>query len=206
MNTPSFIWLIGLLLLSSPAIYIVGRLARHEDGSAPASRWLALVAVLGAWVPYVFAALENSAGSTASLKIGQVALTMDGLGLLLAGLSLALGTLVVLYSLRYMAHDEGEEKYYAMLVAMIGVMIGLGCATDLFNLWVWFEAMAVTSYLLVAFYKNQSLALEAGVKYLVQSATGSMLVVIGIALVLMQTGTLNLAEIRATATPSAGLV
>lgn len=206
MNTPSFIWLIGLLLLSSPAIYIVGRLARHEDGSAPASRWLALVAVLGAWVPYVFAALENSAGSTASLKIGQVALTMDGLGLLLAGLSLALGTLVVLYSLRYMAHDEGEEKYYAMLVAMIGVMIGLGCATDLFNLWVWFEAMAVTSYLLVAFYKNQSLALEAGVKYLVQSATGSMLVVIGIALVLMQTGTLNLAEIRAAATPSAGLV
>ena len=84
MNTPSFIWLIGLLLLSSPAIYIVGRLARHEDGSAPASRWLALVAVLGAWVPYVFAALENSAGGTASLKIGQVALTMDGLGLLLA--------------------------------------------------------------------------------------------------------------------------
>src|SRR5690606_30657774 len=83
--------------------------------------------------------------------------------------------------------------------------IGLGCATDLINLWVWFEAMAVTSYLLVAFYKNQSLALEAGVKYLVQSATGSMLVVIGIALVLMQTGTLNLAEIRSTATPSAGL-
>lgn len=206
MNTPSFIWLIGLLLLASPAIYIVGRLARREDDSAPAARWLALIAVLGAWVPYVLAVLEYNASGTASLLIGQVALAMDGLGLLLAGLSLALGTLVVLYSLRYMAHDEGEEKYYAMLVAMLGVMIGLGCATDLFNLWVWFEAMAVTSYLLVAFYKNQSLSLEAGVKYLVQSATGSMLVVIGIALVLMQTGTLNLAEIRAVATPSAGLI
>ena len=51
-------------------------------------------------------------------------------------------------------------------------MIGLGCANDLFNLWVWFEAMAITSYLLVAFYREQPASLEAGVKYLVQSAAG----------------------------------
>ena len=55
---------------------------------------------------------------------------------------------------------------------MAGTMIGLGCANDLFNLWVWFEAMAVTSFLLVAFYREQRGALEAGVKYLVQSAVG----------------------------------
>jgi formate hydrogenlyase subunit 3/multisubunit Na+/H+ antiporter MnhD subunit len=90
----------------------------------------------------------------------------------------------------------GEEKYYAMLLAMMGVMIGLGCAGDLFNLWVWFEAMAVSSYLLVAFYREQSASLEAGMKYLVQSALGSVLVLLGIALVLAQTGTLNLDKIR----------
>ena len=77
-------------------------------------------------------------------------------------------------------------------------MIGLGCATDLFNLWVWFEAMAVSSYLLVAFYREQPASLEAGVKYLVQSAAGSVLVLLGIALVLAQTGTLDLAQICAT--------
>jgi proton-translocating NADH-quinone oxidoreductase chain N len=95
--------------------------------------------------------------------------------------------------------ELGEEKYYAMLVAMVGVMIGLGSASDLFNLWVWFEAMAVTSYLLVAFYREQPASLEAGIKYLVQSAVGSVLVLLGIALTLALTGTLNLDDIRATA-------
>src|SRR3990172_998217 len=83
-----------------------------------------------------------------------------------------------------------------MLVAMVGVMIGLGVAADLFNLWIWFEAMAVCSYLLVAFYREQPAALEAGVKYLVQSAAGSTLVLLGIALVLAHSGTLRFEDLR----------
>ena len=126
-------------------------------------------------------------------------LRVDGISLVLAAIALTLGTLVVLYSNRYIAHEENEDKYYAMLVALVGVMIGLGCATDLFNLWVWFEAMAISSYLLVAFYRDQPASLEAGVKYLVQSAVGSVLVLLGIALVLAMTGTVNLLEIRAAA-------
>ena len=59
--------------------------------------------------------------------------------------------------------------------------------------------MAISSYLLVAFYRDQPASLEAGVKYLVQSAVGSVLVLLGIALVLAVTGTLNLAEIRVAA-------
>jgi proton-translocating NADH-quinone oxidoreductase chain N len=56
--------------------------------------------------------------------------------------------------------------------------------------------MAVSSYLLVAFDKEQPASLEAGVKYLVQSAAGSTLVLLGIALVLAQTGTLDIAAVR----------
>ncbi len=96
---------------------------------------------------------------------------MDGLGFLLAAVVLGLGIAVTVFSVRYMQAEEGEEKFYALLVAMVGTIIGLGCAMDLFNLWVWFEAMAVTSYMLVAFYRDQPASLEAGVKYLVQSAS-----------------------------------
>jgi proton-translocating NADH-quinone oxidoreductase chain N len=71
-------------------------------------------------------------------------------------------------------------------------MLGLCTANDLFNLWIWFEAMAVTSYMLVAFYKEQPASLEAGFKYLVQSATGSILVLLGISLVFAARGTLTL--------------
>ena len=83
-----------------------------------------------------------------------------------------------------------------MLLVIIGTMIGLGSARDLFNLWMWFEAMAVSSYLLVAFYRERPASLEAGVKYLVQSATGSVLVLLGVALVLGQVGTLDMEQIR----------
>jgi proton-translocating NADH-quinone oxidoreductase chain N len=55
--------------------------------------------------------------------------------------------------------------------------------------------MAVSSYLLVAFYREQAASLEAGMKYVVQSATGSVLVLIGIAMVLAQTGTLDMTAI-----------
>jgi proton-translocating NADH-quinone oxidoreductase chain N len=89
---------------------------------------------------------------------------------------------------------------------MCGTMVGLGCATDLFNLWVWFEAMAVSSYMLVAFYRQQGASLEAGVKYLVQSAAGSALVLLGIALVFSQTGTTSLAGIRASAGSGSALM
>jgi proton-translocating NADH-quinone oxidoreductase chain N len=105
-----------------------------------------------------------------------------------------------------MAREAGEEKYYALLPAMMAAMIGLGCACDLFNLWVWFEAMAVTSYLLVAFYNRQRGALEAGVKYLVQSAAGSALILLGIALIFAHTGTLDLAAIRTAVTGPAPAV
>ncbi|NLX11698.1 MAG: hypothetical protein GXY36_18790 [Chloroflexi bacterium] len=192
----AFTWMILLPLLAAPVIYLSGRLTKEQAGVA---RWVALLALVLTWIPFALAASDLSADGPQTYTLGQVALRLDDLGLLLAALSLGLGTLVVLYSGPYMAAESGQEKYYATLVANIGVVIGLGCATDLFNLWVWFEALAVSTYLLVAFYHEQPTSLEAGIKYLVQSAVGSALVLLGIALVLGQTGTLNLVEIREAA-------
>src|SRR5512139_2981455 len=189
MNAPMFVWLIGLLLAASPLIYLSGHLGKSQH----VARWTGLAALLAAWVPFGLAARDLLASGTAVFTLGTVSLRFDGLSLLLAAVALVLGTLVVLYSGPYIAADDGQEKYYAMLAAMVGVMTGLGCAADVFNLWVWFEAVAVTSYLLVAFYHEQPASLEAGLKYLVQSATGSVLVLLGIGLVLSQTGTLDLA-------------
>ena len=178
--------LIWLPLLAAPVVYLAGRLAGR-------ARELALLALLATWTPFVI--LVMGKGDAAAFTYGAITLQWDGLSLLLALTALGLGTVVTLYSYAYMADETGTEKYYAMLVAMIGVMIGLGCARDLFNLWLWFEAMAVSSYLLVAFYREQPASLEAGIKYLVQSATGSVLVLLGIALVLAETGTLDLANL-----------
>jgi proton-translocating NADH-quinone oxidoreductase chain N len=56
--------------------------------------------------------------------------------------------------------------------------------------------MAIASYLLVAFYRERPATLEAGVKYLVQSAAGSVLVLLAIALVFGATGQLELDSVQ----------
>jgi proton-translocating NADH-quinone oxidoreductase chain N len=205
MNLPAFLWLILLPAVFAAFAYLVGRLVNR-----PALWYLppaiALVGLVAAWVPFGLAASRLVRGETLEYQFGSVVLRMDGLSLLLSALVLGLGTLVVLYSGPYLSAESGQEKFYAMLLLMIGMIIGLACATDLFNLWIWFEAMAVTSYLLVAFYRQQPASLEAGFKYLVQNAAGSVLVVVGIALVFAATGRLELGQIRSAADSSALLL
>ena len=199
MDLLSFFGMISFPLISSPFVYLSGRLGSREAVLHRRSyvvRGFALLAILSAWIPFVRTLMAFAAGETQEFMFEAILLRVDGISVLVAGTVLTLGTLVILFSGPYMAGEVGEEKYYAMLLAMIGVMIGLACAGDLFNLWVWFEAMAVSSYLLVAFYREQAASLEAGMKYLIQSAIGSVLVLVGIALVLANAGTLDMAGVR----------
>jgi proton-translocating NADH-quinone oxidoreductase chain N len=205
MSIPAFLWLILLPLLASPLVYLGGRIINpRKPGRLP--NLLALVVLGLTWVPFTFAAIDLANGRNLVFTLGSVSLRMDGLGLLLAAIALGLGTFVVLYSGPYLSREDGQEKFYTMLVLMISMVIGLGCATDLFNLWIWFEAMAVTSYLLVAFYRERAASLEAGLKYLVQSAAGSVLIIVGIGLVLATCGSLELSRIQTAAGGSPLLV
>jgi proton-translocating NADH-quinone oxidoreductase chain N len=167
---------------------------------------MALIALAVLWAPFVLVARDFAAAGPAAFTIGSITFRLDGLSVLFAALALALGTLVVLYSGPDMSGAVGQEKYYALLVALVGLLIGLACAADLFNLWICFEAISISSYLLVAGYRAQPLALEASVKYLLQGATASTLAMLGIALVLGQTGTLDLDRIRHAASPSPALL
>jgi proton-translocating NADH-quinone oxidoreductase chain N len=200
VNTNASVWLITLPLAAGPLIYFIGHLGVDRTRPNPRStavRWAAFLVLLSTWLPYVQTVHHVISDGPLAFRFGTIGLQVDGLSLLLAGVALALGTLVALYSGPYIAGEVGEAKYYAMLVLLVGMMIGLGCTHDLFNLWVWFEGMAISSYLLVAFYRERPASLEAGVKYLVQSATGSVLILLGIALVFAQTGQLDLDSIRA---------
>lgn len=199
MTSNAALWLISLPLLMSPVIYLGGRLAVLMPARplrASVGRWGALAVLLIMWAVFAAVALQTDTNTPAELKVGMITLSIDGLSLLMVALTLAIATGVVIYSGAIMSGREGEEKYYAMLMAVSGAMIGLSCTGDLFNLWLWFETMVVSSYLLVAFYRERPPSLEAAVKYLVQSAVGSALVLIGVALVLAQTGSVSLDTIR----------
>ncbi len=203
----AFLLAVGLPILASPVIYLIGRLFERGNPKINVARWLALITLLAdAYFLSIAANAFLESHHDLLVSMGRVSLRLDGVTLLLAVAVLLLGTLVTIFSGPAIAHDKGREKYFALLTAMIGTMIGLGAADDLFNLWVWFECMAICSYILVAFYKDEAGSLEAGVKYLVQSALGSVLVLFGIALVFAGTGTLDLDEIRVVAQPSGMLL
>ena len=209
MNTIIFIWMVAVPISGALLIYLLGRLGVRQ-GILPRRsgvvRWSAFAASLLTWMPFLLAVRDYYEHRAGVFNIEAIWLELDGMSLLIAFIVLLLGTLVILFSGPYMADEMGEEKFYVMLLIMMGVMIGLSCASDLFNLWVWFEAMAVSSYLLVAFYRRQPASLEAGIKYLVQSAVGSVLVLVGIAAVLADVHTLALSQIRLLASPSPTLL
>ena len=104
----------------------------------------------------------------------QAYLVTDYLGVFLGATALLLTGMVAIYSMRYM-HRLNIGKFYALLLIMTAGVVGIGYAGDLFTLYVLFEVMGVASFVLVAFERDEWEPVEAGVKYLVISTTGSLL-------------------------------
>ena len=102
----------------------------------------------------------------------------------------------VLFSVRYMERFTGKALYYSLFLLMLAGMNGVVLTGDLFNLYVFLEVAAISSYALVAF-GCESEELEASFKYLVLGALGSTFALFGVALCYNQTGTLNMAQLAA---------
>ncbi len=104
------------------------------------------------------------------------------------------GFLVTIYSVTYIKRYTTEVKYYCLLMLMIAGMNGVIATGDLFNMYVFLEISAISSYALVAFGLGEE-ELEASFKYLVLGSVGSSFILVGIAFLYSITGTLNLAHL-----------
>jgi proton-translocating NADH-quinone oxidoreductase chain N len=209
MNSNTILlFLVSLPIVTAPIVYLCGRISIRKGQALGMSlaRLFTLIVLLAEICLLVWSLhLALTLGSVASV-VGAITLYFDGVGLIVSTVVLALGLMVTLFSFPYMANSKGEEKFYALLLITIASIIGLGLSFDLFNLWVWFEMMAISTFFLVAFYNDEAPALEAGMKYLVQSATGSALVLFGIAIVFSQTGSTSMADIWQMTTTSGPLL
>ena len=92
--------------------------------------------------------------------------------------------------------DGGEDRLRQASLTLILVAAGSGLALsgDLFNIYVFYELLAVVSYGLIVS-KGTAGSLVATFRYLIISAFGAVLALAGIALVYQATGTLNLAQL-----------
>ncbi|MHC1739584.1 MAG: complex I subunit 5 family protein [Anaerolineaceae bacterium] len=202
------IGLIAIPLVAAPFIYLLGRTSVRKQGvfGMSLAKVLTLLVLLVEGLLLFLGTRVWMTGGTVSTIIGSVLIGLDGIGLIVSAIAVGLGFCVVLFSIPYMAHENGEEKFYALLLILIGSIVGLGCAMDLFNLWVWFELMAISSYFLVAFYNEQPASLEAGFKYLTQSAVGSALVLFGLAMLFSATGSMDFGTLWSTVATGSPIV
>lgn len=186
-----FLAIVALPLVASPIAYLVGRISIRNNKlwGMSLAKIFALAVLVAEMVLVGFGINTAMSSGNFMLTVGSVMLVFDGIGLLISAVVLVLGACAMLFSFRYIRGEKGEEKFYALLLITIGCIMGLSFSYDLFNLWIWFEGMAVSTYLLVAFYNDQPASLEAGFKYLVQSAVGSALVLFGIAVIFSVAGT-----------------
>lgn len=105
---------------------------------------------------------------------------IDPLSVMMAAVAGGIGSLVLLYSVKYMAGQEGLTRYYALVLLFIGSMIGLVFVDNLLVLYFFWEAVGLCSYVLIGFYTKDPKAAKAGIKALVTTRVGDIGFLIGI--------------------------
>ncbi|MEA3494122.1 MAG: NADH-quinone oxidoreductase subunit M [Candidatus Margulisiibacteriota bacterium] len=120
-----------------------------------------------------------------------ISLTIDGLSFFFALMVLGIGLLIVLYSLGIYIF---ARRYYSLLLIALSGILGLVLTRDIFNMYVFFEVLAVASYVLVA-YKHKPRAVKASFKYLIMTEAAWVLFLLAIAILYGLTGSLNMDSI-----------
>ena len=114
-------------------------------------------------------------------------------GVLFSALIALVGLLVSIYALDYI-REGAKELYHVLYLLLLTGATGVVLTGDIFNLFVFFEILCISSYALVA-YLGDKAGIESAVKYLIQGAVGSSLMLIGVGLLYGLFGTLNMAHI-----------
>ncbi len=113
----------------------------------------------------------------------------------LACLISVMGFIVSLYLLKDQTSETPDKFSMLVLLSVMGAT-GIVVTGDIFNMFVFVEIMSISSYALTAIKKDR-LGSEAGIKFLLVGSISSIFLLLGIALIYNQLGTLNLADISA---------
>jgi len=114
-------------------------------------------------------------------------------GVLFSAIIALVGLLVSVYALGYIKGGP-TEKYHMLYLLLLTGATGVVLTGDIFNLFVFFEILCISSYALVAYLRDKA-GIESAAKYLIQGAVGSSFLLIGIGLLYGLFGTLNMADI-----------
>ena len=121
---------------------------------------------------------------------------LDQTSLLMLTVVAAISLLVQVYSLGYMAGDDGFSRYYAFMSLFAWAMMNLTLSNTLLQLYIFWELVGLSSYLLIGFWYKKFSATEAGKKAFVMTRFGDVAFFLGMLLVLVHLGNLSIPEIN----------
>jgi NADH-quinone oxidoreductase subunit L len=180
-------WLILFMpLLSSALIVLFGR------KSAALAATLALAAVWGAFgiaACYLPQALAGDGtwsigGSIVWLDAGgftfEYGYLIDGLSLIMLLVVTGVGGLIHVYSIGYLKGDPGMSRFFACLSLFMFSMLGIVLADNFFQIFIHWELVGVSSYLLIGYYWRKPSAAEASNKAFLTNRVGDFGFMLGI--------------------------
>ncbi len=141
--------------------------------SAPAGNWIDIHAVFTVPLGFVLDQLSK-----------MMLVVVSGVGLL-----------IHIYSLGYMREDPGKSRYFAALSLFIFAMLGIVLANNFVMLFIFWELVGFTSYVLIGHWFERDAAAEAMKKAFLTTRIGDFGFMLGILMVWMTTGSIVFDEI-----------
>ena len=189
MNLP---WLLLLAPLVSAAVITV--LTQKFRGL---SSFISIAAVLFSFVcswlvfirPNVFVPEQTWLDFPGVFHV-PLGLTLDALSKTMLLVVTFVGSLIHIYSLGYMRDDEGKSRYFAALSLFIFAMLGIVLANNFVMLFIFWELVGFTSYVLIGHWFERDTAAEAAKKAFLTNRVGDFGFMVGILMLWAATGSI----------------
>ena len=124
---------------------------------------------------------------TSNVDLGWV---LDPLSAVMLVMVTFVGLLIFIYSVGYMAHDENFTRFFCFLSLFAGGMLTVVIANSILLLFMGWELVGLTSYLLIGFWYQKPSAAAAAKKAFLTTRVGDVFFLLGIVWLFAQTGTL----------------
>ncbi len=192
---------------------LAGVLGTRFGGNRIGRRTTHSLAILGVLISFILSAMTLHSVATegarfnetvyhwmqvGSLKM-EVGFLVDGLTAMMMCVVTFVSLMVHIYTIGYMAEDEGYNRFFAYISLFTFSMLMLVMSNNFLQLFFGWEAVGLVSYLLIGFWFNKPTAIFANMKAFLVNRVGDFGFILGIGLIAAFTGSLNYSEVFAQA-------
>jgi len=140
-------------------------------------------------------------GNTVRIEFGM---TTDALALLMLLVVTGVGSAIHIYSIGYMKGDPGFSRYFACMSLFTFSMLGIVISSNFIQIFIFWELVGLSSYLLIGFWFEKPSAVEAGKKAFLTTRIGDVGMMLGILVLWSHAHTFEFTELKAKL-PTLGL-